>query len=237
MAPAAGVHLAQWKKHQQALREQRYQHDPEVRAAADQANLALESELSQASLASLRKLEDDILAEINRLRANPPAYADTVDGFRVFYRDDVVYIPGHPPVRTEEGTAAVDDAVVMARATAPMPPLARSPGLTRAARAHAYELGRGGAASGGSVMLHHRMQAYGRVQGMFAENVSTLYREANVAVLNLFVDDGVESRANRYNMLGPMFRVAGVGCAPHARYEVVCIMDFAEVFHQDPAED
>src|SRR5258708_36187919 len=51
---------------------------------------------------------------------------------------------------TQEGTAAVDEAIAVLRATAPLPPLAMHPGLTRAAQDHvAWQRPRGEIGHGG----------------------------------------------------------------------------------------
>jgi uncharacterized protein YkwD len=45
----------------------------------------------------------------------------------------------------------------------------------------------------------------------------------------------VETRVHRYNMIGPMLRLIGVGCAPHPTHAVVCVMDLAESYDQASA--
>lgn len=232
--PAAeGVDMARVARVRREVQE-RQKPDPRARAEADQANAALDGSLTASERDALRALEDGIVAELNRLRGNPAAYAEDLAGFGKLYRGDTVTVPGYLGVRTREGTVAVEDAIGVARSTRSMPPLARSPGLSRAARAHAYKLGHAGVLTPGSddTSPHDRMIQYGRVRGMFAENVGAVYREARLMVLEQFVDDGVESRVHRYNMIGPMFRVAGVGCSPHPRYDVVCVMSFVEAFQE-----
>ena len=172
------------------------------------------------------------------MRRDPAGYVAVLSEFRTLYRDNVVTVPGHMAVRTREGALAVDDAIAVAGSTTPTMSLVRSPGLTQSARAYAYQLGHEtklGRGSDDSIMLHGRMDAYGRVNGMFAENVGAVYRDARLMLLELFVDDGVETRVHRYNMIGSMFRVVGVGCAPHPTYDVVCVMDFAESYREASA--
>jgi uncharacterized protein YkwD len=218
------------------LREKRKRQkpDPRHRAEAERANAALDGSASARELEALRALEDAIVDELNRLRSNPAAYAGDLAGFGKLYRGDTVTVPGFMAVRTREGTAAVDDAVAVVTSIEPMPQLTRSPGLSRAARAYAYRLGHEGVLfrGGDSASPHDRMALYGRVNGMFAENVGAVYHEARLMLLEQFVDDGVESRVHRYNIIGPMFRVIGVGCSPHPKYNVVCVMNFVEAYHE-----
>ena len=235
--PAPGVQLQQWTKARQARREQR-QADPRAHAQAEKVNQARASELAPHEIEALEALEEALVEELNRMRSDPAAYMDVLSEFRTLYRDQVVTVPGHLSVRTHEGVAAVDEAIAVAGATPPMVTLTRSPGLTRSARAYAFQLGHEtglGRGNDDSITLHGRMDAYGRVSGMFAENVGAVYRDARLMLLELFVDDGVETRVHRYNMIGSMFRVVGVGCAPHPSYEVVCVMDFAESYREASA--
>jgi uncharacterized protein YkwD len=236
-AAAEGVQLQRWSKMRRAERERR-QPDSQARVQAEEANQERASTLPPHELEAMEALEDELVEELNRMRSDPAAYTAVLSEFRTLYRDQIVTVPGHMAVRTREGVAAVDDALAVAESTAPMAKLERSDGLTRAARAYAYRLGHEsklGRGDDDSITLHRRMDAYGRVNGMFAENVGAVYRDAKLMLLELFVDDGVETRVHRYNMIGPMFRVVGVGCAPHPTYDVVCVIDFAESYREASA--
>lgn len=233
VAAAEGVNVAHVARNLREVRKRR-KPDPEGRAEADRANAALDRAATASELEALRALEDAVVVELNRLRGDPVAYAGDLARFGKLYRDNTVTVPGYMGVRTREGTVAVDDAIAVVTSMKPVAPLTRSPGLSRAARAYAYRLGHDGVLShgGDSASPHDRMAVYGRVDGMFAENVGAVYREAGLMILEQFVDDGVESRVHRYNMIGPMFRVVGVGCSPHPRYDVVCVMNFVEAYHE-----
>jgi hypothetical protein len=237
VTPSEGVQVQQWTKARQARRERR-QSDPRAHAQAEKVNQERASGLLPHEIEAMEALEAALVEELNRMRSDPAAYVDVLSEFRTMYRGQVVTVPGHLSVRTHEGVAAVDDAISVAGATPPMVTLTRSPGLTRSARAYAYQLGHEtslGRGNDDSITLHGRLDAYGRVSGMFAENVGAVYRDARLMLLELFVDDGVETRVHRYNMIGSMFRVVGVGCAPHPSYEVVCVMDFAESYREASA--
>ncbi|WP_428265248.1 CAP domain-containing protein [Haliangium sp.] len=186
--------------------------------------------------AKLLALEEALVAEINQLRQDPAGYTEKLATFRHRYNGRVVSIPGYMAVRTREGTRAVNDAITQARRTAPVSHLDRSKGLSHAARAHAFRLGEQGGLStgdGDGGAAYGRMDLFGRVEGMFAENIGAVYGDANLMILELFVDDGIDTRVHRYNLLGEMFTVVGVGCAPHAKYSVVCVMNFAEGFDEE----
>jgi uncharacterized protein YkwD len=237
VVPAAeGVDVQRQAERRRAQRE-RQKPDPRARAASEQANQELKSSLAPHEQQAMHALEEALVAELNRMRTTPAAYAAELQRFRNMYRGEIVTVPGYMSVRTREGTAAVDEAIDTIQSTAPMARLARSPGLSKSARAHAYRLGnesRLAREDADVIMLHKRLDSYGRVRGMFAENIGAVYRDAGLMLLELFVDDGVETRVHRFNMLGPMFRLVGVGCAPHPKYDVVCVIDLVESFDEAP---
>jgi len=116
-------------------------------------------------------------------------------------------------VLTREGPKAVDDLVEALRRHAPCGPLTLERGLVRAATRHARDLGKRGAAGhdgadGSDVQA--RIEAEGEWWGIVAENVSLGWKLAKDVVLNLLVDDGVESRGHRLNVLDPRATCLGV---------------------------
>lgn len=183
---------------------------------------------------SLEELERQIVAAVNRLRRDPRAFAAELERYRTFIDGNLVRFPDRDrPVIAHEGVAAVDEALAAIRRVDPLPQLEVSAGLTRAARAHAVDVGRAGhiehVGSDGS-QPHQRMARFGELLGYSAENINTRHRRGLWAVIDLFVDDGVKSRGHRLNLIGKAYRHIGVGCAPHIKWEVVCVMDLAEDF-------
>ena len=182
----------------------------------------------------LAALERGIVEEINRVRRDPRAYARALSTYRTYYDGAFLRLPGRQvALRTFEGVAAVDEAIAVARKGKPARPLRASPGLSRAARAHAQEIGQAGSidhTSADGAGPFARMKRHGEVAGMSGENIGTAHTEADIMVMDLFIDDGVPSRGHRDNLLEARYGVVGVGCAPHRTYDIVCVMDFAEGF-------
>lgn len=188
---------------------------------------------SAAQAAHFAQVEADVLIEINFARTRPGAYADLLQGRRGLFRGLVYHEPGAVPLRTQEGTAALDEAVAALRATAPMAPMVASAGLRRAARFHADDLGPGGLVSHESsdgTPFGPRLARFGRFRGSTAENISFGPATGREIVAQLLMDDGVPSRGHRTNLLQPRLREVGIAVGPHARYRVVCVMDFADAF-------
>ncbi len=178
----------------------------------------------------LSPLERQVLEELNRVRADPRGYAARLTRQRPHYEGRLLKLPGQVPLMTSEGVAALDGAVRALRAARAAPTLAPSRGMSRAARAHADDLGpRGLTSHVGSdrADTFTRLERYGRWQGKAGENIQYGGRDAAEVVAQLLIDDGVPSRGHRKNILDAGFRVAGVGCGKHARFRTVCVITFA----------
>ncbi len=176
--------------------------------------------------------EPRILAEINRARANPAAYAGELRLYRSWFEDMVVRIPGSPALlRTREGVAAVDDAIRFLEAQPPLPPLTDSPRLTLAAADHVADQGPRGLAShdgsNGSTSATRIRRRGGARSATVAEALT--YGSANPAgvVRQLIVDDGVAQRGHRTLLFSPTYRSAGAACGLHARHASMCVIDLS----------
>ena len=184
----------------------------------------------------LTPFEAGVVAAVNRLRRDPRGYAAALERHRRNYHENYLYLPGvDAPILTVEGVLAVDEAIAAARRAKPRSELRVSRGLSRAARAHAVEIGRAGTVDhdgrDGS-QPHQRMERHGRVVGLSGENIGTGWGDSAVMVMSLFIDDGVIGRGHRVNLLEPEYRVVGVGCAAHKRFGTVCVLDLAADFRE-----
>jgi hypothetical protein len=192
--------------------------------------LALLQNTASAAPAYLSPLESQVLEELNRVRANPRAYADSLAAMRQHYKGRLLELPGQVPLMTVEGPAALDGAVRALRAAKAARAFAPSPGMSRAARGHAADIGPRGATShngsNGSDPFK-RLEAHGSWEGSAGENIQYGGRNAREVVAMLLIDDGVPSRGHRKNILEPKFRAVGIGCGKHAKFRSVCVIDFA----------
>jgi uncharacterized protein YkwD len=201
------------------------------RPTADRADIP-----PAAPAGGLSAMEAEIAAEIRALRANPAGYAAHLREYRRFYgTDNVIRRPNRTDVRTREGIAAVDEAIAALEKSPKLPPLELSPGISRAARDHADDIGRSGSTShtgSDGSQFWDRMERYGEWTGDSGENIMFGSSEARTVVMDLLIDDGVPSRGHRQNLLSRKFAVFGVGCAPHKVWRLVCTMDFASGFRE-----
>jgi uncharacterized protein YkwD len=172
-----------------------------------------------------------VLDELNFARTDPVGYAETLREYRTHFRGRVVYAPGDEiGVQSNEGPAAVDEAIAFLDRQRPLAPLTDSPPLARAAGDHTADqgplglTGHGGSNGDG---LGRRIQRHGVWSGMAAEDISYGAGAPADVVRQLIIDDGVPSRGHRANIFDPTLEIAGVGCGPHRIYRYMCVIDFA----------
>ncbi|MBD2459578.1 hypothetical protein H6G89_00850 [Oscillatoria sp. FACHB-1407] len=184
----------------------------------------------------LSPFEQAIVAETNRLRADPSAYAEQLANLRQYYRDRILHLPGLPPLETVEGITALDEAIAVLRETDPLPLLEPSRGLSLGARDHVNDLGVIGATghygSDGST-YRDRIHRYGTVPAdtLSGENISySPLSDAQWHVIQLVIDDGVPSRGHREALLRAEYRLTGVACGTHAAYQEMCAIIYAGDF-------
>jgi uncharacterized protein YkwD len=183
-------------------------------------------------------LEDEVLAGINQVRADPPAYAAKLRQYRGYFEDNVVLLPGSEVgLRTREGVAAVDEAIAFLGGQKPMPPLQAVPELAQSARelaAHqALSGGTDHAAADGSDARVRIKKHKG--SGLTAEALAYGARDAAGVVRQMIVDDGIPSRPNRKILFESKYRKAGVACGPHPANRSVCVIDLATFYGLTPA--
>jgi uncharacterized protein YkwD len=191
------------------------------------AATAQDASVSRISLAKA------VIAQMNRVRTNPKGYADFLESYRTDYKGRLLEIPGLPVIRTEEGVAALDEAIRVLRHTGPVAPLDESTALKSAAALLASEQAQTGGVGhfgrDGSTPFS-RMARYGTWLDQAGENVNYGGRTAERIVADLVVDDGESDRGHRRNILNQEFHVAGAGFGRHPRFGTVCVIDFAAKF-------
>lgn len=187
-------------------------------------------------LPELSPLVEEIVQELNTVRANPAWYAYTVLQPRLKYFDGVYYRePGRPALVTKEGAYAVRECIRALMSTAPTNRLKVERGLCYSAQWLANDQARTGRighdGSDGSSPVE-RMGRYGQWGGAVAENCAYGRKIAREIVVQLLVDDGVLNRGHRMNIMRTDFRKVGIGFNDkgYAPYGAVCIMDFAGAY-------
>jgi uncharacterized protein YkwD len=187
-------------------------------------------DLAYNTAINLSTVERGIIAEMNRARANPPAYSKVLLNWRNRFRGKQVQLKPRLFLQTQEGTPAIDEAIRALQKTRPVSTLKFSRGLTLAARDHVRDQGNHGITGhngrDGSNPFQ-RMERYGQWQTIAGENIAYGPDSAQAVVRDLIIDDGVPDRGHRTNMFQPRYRLAGVACGYHSRYRVMCSIEYA----------
>ncbi|WP_010544912.1 CAP domain-containing protein [Sphingomonas elodea] len=175
-------------------------------------------------------IENAILDRINVIRANPRAYADQLRIYRSYFDGEIVYMPGDDGgILTKEGVAVVEETIAFLEAQAPLPPLAPGTVLTLTAADYSREQGllgaRGHVGPDGS-SPGERVKRHGG--GIFVgEAIAYGFDDPEEVVRQMVIDDGVPDRGHRKLLFDKNFRFAGVGCAPHARLDHICVVQLS----------
>ena len=179
------------------------------------------------------ELERIILQELNVARRHPDAYIRYLEHYRTLFKEKSYIQPGtNLLIRTEEGTAAVDEAITFLRRQSPLAPLRWAEGLARSgaelvrAQARNKETGHGS----GRLEMTRRIQRHGRWTIAIGEAITYgpyVAERGRDVVAQLLVDDGVPGRGHRKTLFDTDYRLAGVSCGPHPTLETACVIDFA----------
>lgn len=192
---------------------------------------------SASAAAAPVSLEEAVLIELNFARQNPRQYAEELRRYREFYRGNIVHLPGvSVGIITREGVDAVDEAIAFLERQAPLPPLSSGELLALAASDHARAQGPIGgmghvSTDGASPGERVRRRGGGIYVG---ETISYGAPDGAAVVRNLIIDDGVRDRGHRTLIFDTGFKFAGVGCGGHARYNVICVVDYSGTPNGDP---
>lgn len=180
-------------------------------------------------------LAGQVLAEINLARTDPGTYADFLRESRIHFEGKLYRMPGtNTFIETQEGIAALDEAIEFLAHQQALSPLSWSAGLAGAAAELVREQGKTsstghrGEQSGG---MQTRIERHGTIgQGRIGENIVYGFEDPRRMVMQLIIDDGVPDRGHRKNLYNPHFDSAGIACGPHPDFESMCVIDFAVGF-------
>lgn len=174
--------------------------------------------------------EAQLLAELNSVRADPAAYAESLLRFRAFYQDKLIVVPGAPfLIATAEGVAPVNEAIVYLRDQRPRSVLSPTGPLASAAADLCAEQAADGAVGhDGADGSNPGERVTRRGGGIYVSEVIAYGGTTPTDMIRqLLIDDGVPDRGHRALLLADNVRFAGISCGPHPIYHTMCVVDFA----------
>ena len=165
---------------------------------------------------TLSEEEQAVIDEINFARTKPKEY--------VTYRLSPSVLDVSK--KSESYIAALDEVVDrMNRMTSPLPELTQADGLNKCAAEWIKISGPVGYI-GHEKTISTRFKKYCSYVS-FGENCSYGYPTAKEIVIALLVDDGVEDRGHRNNILSSAYKNVGAAIGSHKKYGTMCCIDFA----------
>jgi len=181
----------------------------------------------------LGALETEIFTEIGNLRADPASYVRYLEQMKPKFNGTSVMLSDGTRLITNEGAAAVADAIATLKNTRPLAAFKFSPGLAKAAAQHLQDLIKnnlsGHKGSDGS-WPPNRVDRYGFWSLEVKENISYRAQSAREIVLNMLIDDGNPKREHRKNLLSSNLRFAGLNVGEGKTYGRLCVVVFAGEF-------
>lgn len=175
-----------------------------------------------ATRTTMSAFDSAIVQEINLLRSKPKDYISIAE--EEFARNQSILAP-------REGMMVWRELVQALINTPPLAPLQSAIPLRLAALDHAEDISAhkqyGHRGTDGS-LPNERLERYALHRKMLGENIGYGIQSARTLVVGLLLDDGVQGRGHRENLLNARYRSIGVATTKHPIYPCVCVQMFEE---------
>lgn len=193
-----------------------------------------QNEASSKSFTSQQEgsFSKEIAEEMTLLRLDPPAYVAYIEQHQQSFQDEFTYRRENENIliKTNEGKKAVEECISVLKAQTPLCAVIPSELLEKASLDHQRDTSANniqGHTGSDQSTPQQRVERHGVWRGKIGENVDYGNKVARDIIVALLVDDGVENRGHRMNLLNPDFEMVGSAIGSHAMYGVCCVMNFA----------
>ena len=190
-----------------------------------------------------------LVAALSRARTDPESLAARVKARLPLFKGKTYHPPdrGGVVIPTKEGAKAVQEALAFLKEAKPRPPLDPPPddvsarALALAAQDHVVDrgtLGLVGHDGDDGSHPHERIGRYGVSRGASSECLwfGRILADADDAVADLVIDDGVASRGHRLCIYDERYRVAMAFVGDHATFGQMACIEFAAAYEGDAAK-
>lgn len=193
-----------------------------------------------AAVSFMSQLEKEIVDEMNLARTEPQKYAAFIEEYKKYYDGNRLMIPGRKKALvTNDGIAAVDEAISFLRTAQPLSPFDVAKGVCSAAADHAKDLAgkgiNGHRGSDGSTP-NARVDRYGAWDAAIGETVVYEVSTARQIIISLIIDDGVPTRGHRRNIFDPTYHVTGISVSEPLTFGSKCVIDYVGGFKEKAAD-
>lgn len=174
------------------------------------------------------QVENDFVSQLNNLRTDPKSFIPILEDFKKLFKGDILYRPGEIPLQTVEGVAVIDNAIEELNNTEPLGVVERVESLDKAARVHCDDIGPKGLTSHDGTdgsNCSDRIERFCEWEETCAENLDFGSKNGLNCLVSLLVDDGVQARGHRRNLLNPKVKYVGVAAGNHKEYEACLVLD------------
>merc|ERR1711988_255225 len=176
-----------------------------------------------------QKWKRSLFEEMNFARTQPKEYAKELEKLRSQFDGNDFYITKTRVIETDEGVAALDNAIRYLNSIEARPPFIRlSQGMCQSCQDLCNELGPSGRARGGDSQA--RWDRYGEWKGRFGEIIAYRIDDPQTVIQQWIIDDGIPDRINREYIMDEKFRVTGFAHAFHKTRKTICVVQFASDF-------
>ena len=211
--------------------------DPRAKTEASSKSTAASTTPSSSNqaLKFLSLHEKQTLDEINFARTKPSEYLKLLLEFRGNYKGKEIHFPDGSILVTNEGVAALDDAINFLRGVKPAPPLEVREGMIEAARVHATDLvtnNRSGHQGSDGSKPQDRFSRYGTWNNTVGENIVYDSRNSRSDVMLMLIDDGTANRGHRKNLFKGDFGVIGIATGKRPDSSAISVITFAGGFNE-----
>lgn len=179
--------------------------------------------------------EKAVLDEINLARREPKKYIKYLEEYKKLFQGRTVFLPDFLRIETNEGAAAVEEAINYLKNVLPLDAYDFSNGLNKTAAVQLKDLiadSKVGHTGRDGSDLTIRLHRVGRVGTIYSENIAYYAETARDIVMMMIIDDGVKSRAHRKNVFSPNFKIVGIAFGKGKTNEGICVVDFADALSE-----
>ena len=173
----------------------------------------------------------------NEIRTNPRSISKVInDQIALFSTDGdrILKRPGRTNLITKEGRRPWYEAKALLDRQSPLQPLEWSDGLALAAEDHCKDQGSSGTKShrgSSGTQVWNRLRLYGSYTGSVGENIITGEKTGSEYMIEMYVDDGTESREHRKAMSNPVYKMIEIArCKHNSREKFMVVAVYASNF-------